>query len=91
MDSLPQRPERFLIIVGNLTENKYVTKLVGGNKSNRIRFLGSIYDKSELNSLRYACKAYIHGHSVGGTIHLFWKLWVAGTLLFAMIMFLTAK
>jgi len=58
---------KILIIVGNLTENKYVTKLVGGNKSNRIRFLGSIYDKSELNSLRYACKAYIHGHSVGGT------------------------
>ena len=29
--------------------------------------MGSIYNKNELDSLRYFSKAYFHGHSVGGT------------------------
>ncbi|MGB4328906.1 MAG: glycosyltransferase, partial [Tenuifilum sp.] len=32
-----------------------------------IHLLGAIYDQQVLNSLRYYCKAYIHGHSAGGT------------------------
>jgi glycosyltransferase involved in cell wall biosynthesis len=32
-----------------------------------IRFMGGIYDIDKLNSLRYYCKVYFHGHSVGGT------------------------
>ena len=32
-----------------------------------IRFVGSIYDKHALDSLRYYASIYFHGHSVGGT------------------------
>jgi glycosyltransferase involved in cell wall biosynthesis len=32
-----------------------------------IHFTGAIYDKSLLDSLRVYCRAYFHGHSVGGT------------------------
>lgn len=56
-----------LVIVGNLVENKYVKKLYREYKSEEIRFIGGLYDKEELKSLRFSCKAYIHGHSVGGT------------------------
>jgi len=56
-----------LIIIGNINDNQYVTKLVKNNNSENIRFFGGIYDRNELNPIRYSCKAYIHGHSVGGT------------------------
>lgn len=32
-----------------------------------IRFLGGIYNQDDLNALRFYARAYIHGHSVGGT------------------------
>ena len=32
-----------------------------------IQFLGGIYDIEKLNDLRYYCKYYFHGHTVGGT------------------------
>lgn len=35
--------------------------------SEEVRFLGPIYDKLVLNSLRLHCAAYVHGHQVGGT------------------------
>ena len=55
------------LVVGGLT-SKYAkrikTKFSGyGN----IIFLGTIYDQTVLNTLRYYCKGYIHGHSAGGT------------------------
>jgi glycosyltransferase involved in cell wall biosynthesis len=59
--------DKDLVIIGNLSGNKYDTRLIKECQSNRIRFLGGIYDKSELSTIRFACKAYIHGHSVGGT------------------------
>lgn len=55
-----------LIIVGNTLDTKYVNDLLK-YKSNNVLFVGGIYNKDELNSLRYCCKAYVHGHSVGGT------------------------
>lgn len=59
--------EKQLVIVGNLADNKYVKSLLINYKSGKVRFLGAIFDKKELSSLRFFCKAYIHGHSVGGT------------------------
>jgi glycosyltransferase involved in cell wall biosynthesis len=56
-----------LVVVGQLTGKKYVHKLQDQFKSDRVIFLGDIYDTTELNSLRFGCKAYIHGHSIGGT------------------------
>lgn len=56
-----------LVVVGNVLDNDYVKRLVSLYSSERIRFIGGIYDRNELNALRFSCKAYIHGHSVGGT------------------------
>jgi Glycosyltransferase len=57
-----------LVIVGNIENNsEYINRLVNQFSSAKIRFLDGIYDKTELCTLRYSCKAYIHGHSVGGT------------------------
>ncbi len=61
------RTDSLLVIVGNLIDNQYVRSLTSKNYSERVRFLGGIYDKRELNPIRFSCKAYIHGHSVGGT------------------------
>lgn len=61
------RTECPLIIIGNILDTPYVKNLVSKFSSEKIRFLGGIYDRDELNSIRYSCKAYIHGHSVGGT------------------------
>lgn len=54
-----------LLIVGN--RNKWYQKQLAHLEDERIIFLGSIYNKEVLDSLRYFCKAYCHGHSVGGT------------------------
>ena len=61
-----------LIIVGNFADFKYETKIkniINDNYPNEknIIFTGGIYDHESLNMLRQNCKAYIHGHSVGGT------------------------
>ena len=55
-----------LIVVGNVTDTTYAQSLLKF-KSDKIKFVGGIYDKDALAALRYSCFAYIHGHSVGGT------------------------
>lgn len=56
-----------LIIVGN-TNTKYGKTLVKEYEHlDNIKFLGPIFNKQVLDKLRVNCKAYIHGHSVGGT------------------------
>lgn len=57
-------PASFLV-VGNHT-NSY-GKLMHHKFSSRVRFVGGVYDKNELDSLRHFSKGYLHGHSVGGT------------------------
>ena len=55
-----------LIIIGNM-QNKYGQFLFKNYASVSVRFPGSIYDYSLINSLRYFSALYFHGHSVGGT------------------------
>lgn len=55
-----------LVLIGN-TANKYGQYLVDTYKSPDISFVGSIFDKKVLDSLRFFCRLYFHGHSVGGT------------------------
>lgn len=55
-----------LIIVGNIMNTDYVNRLIK-LKSNKIIFLGGIYDSFELEVIRANAFSYIHGHSVGGT------------------------
>lgn len=54
------------IVIGN-HQNKYGNYLKEKYKNKNIRFLGGVYDKQKLDSLRCYCKAYLHGHTVGGT------------------------
>jgi glycosyltransferase involved in cell wall biosynthesis len=58
--------EEPLLIIGNLN-NVYGKKLRGRYSEGKIRFLGGLYDKSSIDSLRHFSKLYLHGHSVGGT------------------------
>jgi glycosyltransferase involved in cell wall biosynthesis len=56
-----------LVVLGNVEKpNAYVRTLLA-HSSTSVRFLGTVYDKHKLSSLRFYARAYMHGHSVGGT------------------------
>ena len=55
----------YYIIGNHLTD--YGDFLKDKYRGNSIKFLGGIYDKNCLDSIRYYSFCYIHGHSVGGT------------------------
>lgn len=56
-----------LVVVGSIdSATNYVKELLQLNDG-RIRFVGPVYDKGNLQALRYHSLAYIHGHTVGGT------------------------
>lgn len=55
-----------LIVVGTVN-NRFSKYLISKYSSDKIRFLGGIYDQNKLNNLRYFSNIYFHGHSVGGT------------------------
>ncbi len=55
-----------ILIVGN-PSNAYGQELKQKYSAPQYRWLGAIYDMNILNALRHHCKAYFHGHSVGGT------------------------
>ncbi len=64
---LKSKQDHLMVVVGD-TGNKYGKFLIKKyDRFNDIYFLGPIFDKNALNTLRRNCKAYIHGHSVGGT------------------------
>lgn len=54
------------LVVGNHT-TQYGEALKKKYIQTGIQFLGGIYDQNIINNLRFYSKAYIHGHSVGGT------------------------
>ncbi|MBJ7428305.1 MAG: DUF1972 domain-containing protein [Bacteroidia bacterium] len=54
-----------LIIIGAI--NQYGKHLKTKYNNYNIKFEGSIYNLGVLNNLRYFCKMYFHGHTVGGT------------------------
>jgi len=61
-------PERTLVLIGRHQATLFGKKLyeVYGHLPNVV-FLGGIYDKEQLNIIRYRSALYYHGHSVGGT------------------------
>lgn len=58
-----------LVVLGNYHEdNRYHQKVLkAAENSKGIRFLSAIYDENITYVLRYFCRAYLHGHTVGGT------------------------
>lgn len=64
---LESSSKRDLLIIGN-DKTKYGQFLHERfGHSEKIRFLGAIYDQELLNNLRYFSNLYFHGHQVGGT------------------------
>lgn len=61
--SLTKEP---ILVVGN-NKTKYGQYLKKNFENDNVRFVGGIYKKEKLDSLRYYSAAYFHGHSVGGT------------------------
>lgn len=56
-----------LAVLGRYEPDHPYHRAVLDAASDEVRFLGPIYDKHVLNSLRLHCAAYVHGHQVGGT------------------------
>ena len=60
-------PKRDLVIVGGAKYgNEYIEQL-RSMASDRVRFLGPVYDPIAVDALYHHSFAYIHGHEVGGT------------------------
>jgi len=57
-----------LVVLGRLTpESDPYHREVISAASKEVMFMGAIYDKETVQSLRYHSLAYLHGHTVGGT------------------------
>jgi len=56
-----------LVLVGDHTQKSAYVQSLGKHKTDRLLFTGPVYDVSKIQVLRYFCRAYLHGHSVGGT------------------------
>ncbi|HEY9114443.1 MAG TPA: DUF1972 domain-containing protein, partial [Bacteroidales bacterium] len=63
---LQSNDSTLLVIVGNSNNYQLELKKKYRNQE-KIQFLNAIYEKEKINSLRYFCRLYLHGHSVGGT------------------------
>jgi glycosyltransferase involved in cell wall biosynthesis len=57
---------RCLVVVGGLDKRPYVESLRNA-ASERVAFLGGVYDRAKLAALRRHAFVAFHGHSVGGT------------------------
>lgn len=55
-----------LLIAGHLPNTNWFKSLLERSKNKNVIFLGLIKDQNELNQLILNCKAYLHGHSLGG-------------------------
>ena len=62
--------KRDLIVICNYEGNNYFNQLrkqTHFETDKRIKFVGTVYDRSLLNYIRENAFAYLHGHEVGGT------------------------
>lgn len=56
-----------LVVVGDVSGGTPYQQQLKALASERVRFVGGIYDVAQLQSLRVHAACYLHGHSVGGT------------------------
>ncbi|MEW6694973.1 MAG: DUF1972 domain-containing protein [Pseudomonadota bacterium] len=72
-----------LIVVGDVSgETPYQRRLLA-LQSERIRFIGAVYDPVQLTALRAHAAVYLHGHSVGGTNPSLLESMACGSLIIA--------
>jgi glycosyltransferase involved in cell wall biosynthesis len=56
-----------LTVLGNYSQDNAYHRAVKASASAEVKFVGAIYDKPTVQSLRFHSMAYVHGHQVGGT------------------------
>jgi len=56
-----------LVLVGDYMRRSAYVESLRKYKTDRLLFTGPVYEKARIQALRYFCRAYLHGHSVGGT------------------------
>ncbi len=56
-----------LVVLGNYQNDNTYHRAVKAAASAEVRFLGAIYDKTVVQSLRVHSAGYVHGHRAGGT------------------------
>jgi glycosyltransferase involved in cell wall biosynthesis len=56
-----------LTVLGNYSADNAYHRAVKEAASPEVKFVGAIYDKPTVQSLRFHSMAYVHGHQVGGT------------------------
>jgi glycosyltransferase involved in cell wall biosynthesis len=56
-----------LVVVGSAPYSDEYTARVHELADTRVRFLGGVWDQTQLDQLYGNCFTYLHGHSVGGT------------------------
>jgi glycosyltransferase involved in cell wall biosynthesis len=62
------RGEKLVVVGGSQYESEYSQQIRDlAARSDGVLLLGSIWEKEKLDALYCGAKAYIHGHSVGGT------------------------
>jgi glycosyltransferase involved in cell wall biosynthesis len=64
---LTSRSLKRLVVVGDRNTGTAYTRKLLSLKDSRLHFIGTIYDRDVLMTLRFFAFAYFHGHSVGGT------------------------
>jgi glycosyltransferase involved in cell wall biosynthesis len=62
-----QRRDAKLVVLGRLDDTVPYHREVHAAAGDEVVFPGAIYDKDTVASLRYHARAYLHGHTVGGT------------------------
>jgi glycosyltransferase involved in cell wall biosynthesis len=55
-----------LFVAGHLPDTKFVQELRRRSEGKNVEFLGLVGDQNKLNDLLMNCRAYLHGHSLGG-------------------------
>ena len=56
-----------LVLVGDHTSKTAYVQSLAMYNNDRLLFTGPAYEQSKIQALRYFSRAYLHGHSVGGT------------------------
>ena len=72
-----------LAVVGDVSGSTAYQRRLLALRSDRVRFLGGIYDPVALTALRAHAGVYLHGHSVGGTNPSLLESMACGTLIIA--------
>lgn len=68
MEAIPRSSDLPYVVLGNFDSSSYGQGLIERYRNNPlIRPVAASYDPVSLAALRSGCRAYLHGHSVGGT------------------------